>query len=349
MSQAERARWAAGLTRVAGTCHCRVGSGPLTHHTAIMSATLPVTVVTGFLGAGKTTLVNHWLARVPRGDVAVIVNEHGAVGIDGELLAARARVLIEVSGGCVCCTTQAELVRALGDIAASAIPPQRILIETSGAASPAGVLRALNACAQRHALALDGVVTVFDATRVEACLEHELALEQLGYADVVVLSRADACTPEALAQATDTLAAQNGAAVFALSARGEIVSPALARPSELLALRQLGLPAPRRMRLAQPAHVYESVSLTRDGELDGERFADFVEAELAQYSGRIFRIKGILAVTGLEVRMIVQGVADSVEITFGEPWGDAPRLSRLVVVGFGLDRDALREGFAACG
>jgi G3E family GTPase len=313
-----------------------------------MSDTLAVTVVTGFLGAGKTTLVNQWLAHVQRGDLAVIVNEHGAVGIDGELLAARARVLIEISGGCVCCSTQSELVRALRDIAAAPEPPQRILIETSGAASPAGVLRALTASSKHSALALDGVITVFDATRAEACLEQELALEQLGYADVVVLSRADACSPETLAQVTALLAAQNDAAVFVEAARGQITSPALAGLDELLARRRSELPLPRGVRLTRPQHVYESVSLMRDGEVDGERFADFVESELAQVSGRIFRIKGILAVTGLDVRMIVQGVADSIEVTFGEPWADAPRSSRLVVVGFGLNRDQLSQGFEAC-
>src|SRR5688572_18530415 len=107
-----------------------------------MNDALPVTIVTGFLGAGKTTLVNTWLGRSNRGDVAVIVNEHGDVGIDGELLAARVQTLIEVSGGCVCCTTHAELVRALDTLAASNPAPKRILIETSGAASPASVVRA---------------------------------------------------------------------------------------------------------------------------------------------------------------------------------------------------------------
>lgn len=313
-----------------------------------MNATLPVTVVTGFLGAGKTTLVNEWLAQVQRGDVAVIVNEHGAVGIDAELLAGRVRTVVEINGGCVCCTTQGELVQALETIATSAAPPRRILIETSGAASPAGVVRAVMAGGPQHALMLDGVITVVDATRVALGLAHPLALEQLGYADVVVLSRADACARETLTHAAEVLSGQNGAAVFVEAARGEVVTPELRSLDQLLAARRTQLAAPRSAPPAQAAHVYESVSLSLDGELDGERFADFVESEVAQLSGRIFRIKGILAVAGLELRMIVQGVTDSVEIDFGEPWGDAPRHSRLVVVGFALEREALSRGFAAC-
>src|SRR5690606_19608675 len=184
-------------------------------HTTGMGAMLPVTVVTGFLGAGKTTLVNQWLTDATPGEVAVIVNEVGDVGIDGELLAERARVLIEIAGGCVCCTTHAELVKALDTIATSPTPPQRILIETSGAASPAGVLRAVVAGGKSGILALDGVITVVDATKVRASLEHDLTFEQLGFADVVVLSHADECSRSILQEVIERLRAQNGAAVFA--------------------------------------------------------------------------------------------------------------------------------------
>ena len=300
---------------------------------------IPVTVVTGFLGAGKTTLVNRWLAEVPRGDIAVIVNEHGDVGIDGELLAARARTLREITGGCICCRTQAELVRALHDLAAS--DAKRILVETSGAASPAGVLRSIAGGGPSGAFALDGVVTVVDASRVDAVAEHELAIEQLGYADVVVLSRADVAPEDARAHARDVVAETNGAAHVAFA-------PSNAGLDELLAARRADFE-----RTVRPtpdhAQVYESVSLVIEGDVDGERFADFMETDLARAAGRIFRTKGILAVAGMSERMIVQGVADLVEVTFGDSWGDVPRRSRLVVVGFGLDREALARAFVACG
>lgn len=168
------------------------------------AAPVPVTVITGFLGAGKTTLVNAWLEQIPRGEVAVIVNELGDVGIDGALLAARVRTLVEIAGGCVCCATQADLVRALGDVASASPRPRRILVETSGAASPAGVLRAISAGGPRETHRLDGVITVVDATRVDSLRSHDLALEQLGYADVVVLSRVEACDEDARRRAEDS-------------------------------------------------------------------------------------------------------------------------------------------------
>jgi G3E family GTPase len=298
---------------------------------------VPVTVVTGFLGAGKTTVVNRWLADVARGDVAVIVNEIGDVGIDGELLAARTRELVEITGGCICCATQHELVRALDDLATRG--PGRIIVETSGAASPAGVIRAV-AGGRADAFGLDGVVTVVDASRIDALVSQDLAIEQLGYADVVLLSHADACSREVMAHAADVVGTCNGAALVA-----EI--PSSTTLATLLEGRGADI-VPRREPSAHPHAVYESVSLRVDGDIDGERLAAFMATDVARLAGRIFRIKGILAIRETHERMIVQGVADRMEVTFGAPWGPARRTSRLVVVGFGLARDALGRGFAAC-
>lgn len=311
-------------------------------------APVPVTVVTGFLGAGKTTLVNRWLADVPRGDVAVVVNEHGDVGVDGELLAARVETLVEITGGCVCCATQAELVRALEGLAGSAAPPKRILVETSGAASPAGVLRAIAKGGESHAVALDGVVTVVDGTRTETLGEHDLAIEQVGYADVVVLSRAEVSSPAALARARETVAGHNGAALVVTAGRGEVREPGLATLEALLDARRADFVEVRSVPVAPASHPYESVSLVLDGEVDADRFEDFVAGDLGELSGRLFRTKGVIAVAGIGERMILQGVADLVEITFGAPWSGARRTSRLVVVGFGLDRAALTAAFEAC-
>lgn len=305
-----------------------------------------MTVVTGFLGAGKTTLVNHWLSGSVRGTVAVIVNELGELGIDGELLAARAQAIIEITGGCICCASHAELVRALDELAGSPAPPKRVLIETSGAASPARVLQTIARGGRDRAFALDGVITVVDSTRVDAVVRHDLAIEQIGYADIVVLSRVDASEPGVVAHAADVIASHNGAATWVESRRGFVsIAPSL---DEILALRHGDFIGPRNVPQKPATHAYESVSLSIDGELDGDRFAEFVESVLAPYAGRLFRTKGILAVAGLDERMIVQGVADSVEITFGEPWGAALRRSRLVVVGYALDRAELTAGFLGC-
>lgn len=314
----------------------------------MLAAMLPVTVVTGFLGAGKTTLVNAWLADYPRGDVAVVVNELGDVGIDGELLAERVRTLVEITGGCVCCRSQAELVRALEAIAAQRPAPSRVVIETSGAASPSGVLRALAGGGPSGELRLDGVITVVDATRIAELASHDLAIEQIACADVVVLARADVCDEAALAEAAARVGAWTTTDAVVTSARGSIREPGLGTLESLVAhahdaVRRAG---PRITPMATHA-AYTAVSLVLEGEVDGEAFADFMERELGALGPRILRTKGIVAVAGVDARMIVQGVADLVEITFGEPWGEARRESRLVVVGLGIDGDALVRAFWA--
>jgi G3E family GTPase len=192
---------------------------------------------------------------------------------------------------------------------------------------------------------------VVDASRMGVLAEHDLALEQVGYADVVVLTRSDTCDADALARAEDTVAVHNGIAVTGRAARGVLGAGPSGTPDTLdalLARRSGDLPEPRRFPAAHASHVYESVSLELDAEVDGDRFAEFVETDLAALAGRLLRTKGILAVVGVEGRMIVQGVADLVDVTFGTAWGDTRRTSRLVVIGFGLDRDRLVSGFARC-
>lgn len=310
-----------------------------------------VTVITGFLGAGKTTLLNRWLRDYARDDVAVVVNEFGAIGIDGELLRERVRALVEVTGGCVCCVTHAELVAALTGFASRAHPPRRVFVETSGAASPAGVLRAISNGPQASLLRLDGIVTVLDAERIDALAGNDLAREQLGYADVVVLSRSMADAPERNDAALETVAARNGTAVVVRADHGEIVDPPGASLATVLAMRSQFDPRWRLERPRTSAHVdgIESLSFAIEGEVDEERLIDWIEEQLASHAGRLLRTKGIVAVAGLNVRLVLQGVADQLAVTFGAPWGAGEvRASRMVVVGFGLDRAALEEGFRGC-
>ncbi len=306
---------------------------------------IPVTIVTGFLGAGKSTLVQRWLEELPPNETAVIVNERGEVGIDGELLAARVAQLREITGGCVCCKTQAELTSALAELSGTTPPLRRILVETSGAASPVGVIRALGAGWARERLVLDGVITVIDAMRAKRALEFDVAVEQLGFADVVVLSHVDeagdATSGVNVDAVQESLARYAPAALIVRAARGATSSSFL----ELLAQR------------AEALHIVpegsghssiEATSLVVDAELDEDRFADWVESALGSVEARILRVKGILAMQGVNARVIVQGIGEAVEVVLGAPWGDAKRTSRLVVLGLGLDSAALEAGFLRC-
>lgn len=300
---------------------------------------IPVTVVTGFLGAGKSTLMERWLGELSD-ETAVIVNEWAEVGIDGSLLKNRAPRLYEITGGCLCCSSQAELHRALVEVAA--MSPARVLIETSGAASPAGVVRALLQGPAREALKLDGIVTVIDGTRLSRVLSFDLALEQLGFADVVVVSHVDELSDRT---STETIIRGRApAAVLAYASHGELEGEALLH--DLLARRDTTLHLPDATTSAHAA--IDSVALELPGELDEERFLDWMEASLGEVEARILRIKGILAIAEVPTRVIVQGVGEAIEVKVGAPWNETPRQSRLVVLGLGLEPEHLREGFARC-
>ncbi len=302
-----------------------------------MSERVPVTVVTGFLGAGKSTLVARWLDELP--GAALIVNERGEVGIDGALLAGRASRLREITGGCVCCATAQELSLALAELAA--VRPPRVLVETSGAASPAGVVRALTRGRAAEAMRLDGIVTVLDASRVARVLDFALAQEQLAFADVVVLSHVDRVDASGLARATELAGRHAPVAAIAHAAKGAVDGSLLV----LLAARAEAL----RILPEGARHAgIDAVSLVYEGELDEARFGDWVEAALGEAEARILRVKGILAMRGIEERVVLQGVGEAIEVSLGAPWADAPRRSRLVVLGLGLDLAALEAGFARC-
>jgi G3E family GTPase len=303
---------------------------------------IPVTIISGFLGAGKSTLLQRWLEELPSHETALIVNERGEVGIDGELLSGHVSRVREITGGCVCCNSQGELLQALAELGDAEPRPRRILVETSGAASPAGVIRALNARFARERLRLDGVVTVIDVTRAQAALTFDVAVEQLGFADVVVLSHVDeVATPALLDTAQDLVLRHAPAALLVRALHGRVDRSF----AEILAQRAEALQLPK----AASGHTsIEAVSLMHDGELDEERFAEWVETALAQVEARILRIKGILALQGIEERVIVQGVSQSVDVQLGTPWASSQRNSRLVVLGLGLDGPALEAGFASC-
>ena len=299
---------------------------------------IPTTVITGFLGAGKSTMVQRWLDELPRLETAVIVNERGDIGIDGELLSAHVARLREITGGCICCRSQVELVSALEELSLAEPPPKRILVETSGAASPGGVVRAIARIQGR--LRLDGVVTVLDITRLASVLAYELAVEQLAFADLVVLSHADRSTPEQVTTASDTVGELAPAAVLVCASRGEPTTPLL----ELLAQR----PEVLRLPKESPHPAIEAVSLSAEGALDDERFGAWVETALGRVQSRILRIKGILAMAGVDHRVILQGVGEGIEVQLGAPWEDAERSSRLVILGLSLDASELEAGFEAC-
>lgn len=334
-------------------------------------AKVPVTVVTGFLGAGKTTLIRHLLEGAHGRRLALIINEFGDVGVDGDILrscgvdSCPEENIVELANGCLCCTVADDFVPAIEALLARTPRPDHIVVETSGLALPKPLVKAFDWPAIRARVTVDGVVAVVDGAAVaegrfaddpaklaaqrqaDGALDHDNPLEevyedQLLCADLVVLNKADLLAPDRL----DAVAAEIRAAI----PRAVKVVPT--REGRIEAAVLLGLGAAAEDDLAnRPSHHdaeeghdhddFDSFVLDVPALDDPEAFARRL-AGVAERHG-VLRTKGFLAVAGKPMRLLVQGVGTRFRHQFDRPWapGEA-RQGRLVVIGEkGLDRAAV--------
>ncbi|HFT8209783.1 TPA: cobalamin biosynthesis protein CobW [Pseudomonas aeruginosa] len=337
-------------------------------------AKLPVTIVTGFLGAGKTTLLRHMLDNAEGRRIAVIVNEFGELGIDGEILKqcsigcseeeAQGRVF-ELANGCLCCTVQEEFFPVMRELVARRGDLDQILIETSGLALPKPLVQAFQWPEIRNACTVDAVITVVDSPAVAAGtfaahpeqvdqqrrqdpnLDHESPLhelfeDQLASADLVILNKADQLDAEALARVRAEIAGELPAAVKIVEAsRGELPLPVL-----------LGLNAEAELHIdGRPTH-HDHEGHEDHGHDEFDSFhvdlPEVEEAALLEALGElverhdILRIKGFAAIPGKPMRLLVQGVGKRFDRHFDRKWlADEVRSTRLVVIGQELDQAAI--------
>ncbi len=337
-----------------------------------MSAKIPVTIVTGFLGAGKTTLVRHLMMNAGGRRIAIIVNEFGELGIDGEVLRAcgiegcEDDDIVELSNGCLCCTVAEDFLPTMQALLDRPNPPEHILIETSGLALPKPLLKAFNWPGISSRVTVDGVIALVDAPAVAAgrfaddpaevarqraadpSLDHDNPLaevfeDQLGAADLVVLNKSDLLAEGELQRIEAEVAASLPRAVKVVHTTEGRLDPAIL----------LGLGAAAEGDLAaRPSH-HDAV----DGEHEHDDFESFVvpvgeigsaEAWVAGLRGvaaefDVLRMKGFAAVRGKPMRLLVQGVGERFRQEFDRAWkpGEA-RAGGVVVIGqTGLDRGAI--------
>lgn len=312
---------------------------------------VPAVLVSGFLGAGKTTLLNGVLAGLPGWRVAIVENEVGDVALDGDLLAAPREQIVEVAGGCVCCTVAGRLAEALDGLAARAGELDLLLVETSGVADPAPVIRAFQAAGVRDAFRVRALVTLVDAANGLACadLVPQSWRAQVRWADDLVVNKVDLLRPEALALVEDRLRELNPHARLHRAVRADAGVRAV--------LDAAGAPAGARVAPTPPArddpdheeaHGITSVAVSEAGDLDPERLEAWLGGLVAAGGMDVLRIKGVLALDTQPRRYVVQGVRALLDGELMEPWGDESPRSRVVIIGRRLDAEALREGFRAC-
>lgn len=319
---------------------------------------IPVTLLVGFLGSGKTTLANHILSAPHNQRMAVIVNEFGDVGIDGSLIVSTRDNLIELSNGCLCCTVQGDLAATLYGLlkqhhdAVGEKPFVRILIEASGLASPGPIVQTVLAepMLATH-LRLDGVVTLAHAQHIVTQLqEHPEASDQVAYADRVLLNHCDQCTPAEIDAAE--------AAILACNHYAEITQTTQARVdvTTLLDIHTWDRINPKIERLAASHdHAHEEHTHTCDvrtltlrtaSPLDLNRLRVWLVFLTRRREHDLMRLKGILHCPPHGEAIIAQGVYKWVTLR-KEP-RPAPAESVLVLIGRHLNADAIAREWMEC-
>lgn len=333
----------------------------------------PVTVLTGFLGAGKTTLINRLMRDNHGRRLAIVENEYGEIGVDSELLErCDNETVIQLDNGCVCCTVRGDLANALSrlkdDREAGRIDFDHVVIETTGLADPGPISRTFLAetALQEHYY-LDGVVTLVDALHAQKTIaQRREARAQIAYADAIVVTKCDLADEQAVHALIDRLRRMN---TVASVRRADGFVDDGGSPLDILDVRGFQLdrdasgpdaPGADRgecnSRCEAPDHNHDhdhrhdhdhladvsSVHWQSDSLLDGVRF-DAAMARLEElYPETLWRIKGMLNIAGVRQRLVVQGVNGLLQITPTTYWRPyEPRKSRLVFIGERLNREAI--------
>jgi len=324
-------------------------------------AKIPVTVITGFLGSGKTTLIRHLMTNANGKRLAVLVNEFGSEGVDGEILKSCADTncpeenIVELANGCICCTVADDFIPTMQTLLARRVRPDHILIETSGLALPKPLLKAFEWPEIRSRITVDGVIALADAEAVAAgrfapdpdavdaqraadeSIDHETPLsevfeDQVACADIVLLTKADLAGEAGVAEARRAIAAEALRPVPMLAITDGAIDPQLI----------LGLNAAAEDDLAaRPSHHDGEEMHEHDDfasvviELPEVTDIDALLAAIARLAREqnVLRTKGFLAVKGRPMRLLVQSVGARVRHQFDKPWGASQRQSRLVVIG----------------
>jgi len=309
-----------------------------------------VTVLTGWLGAGKTTLLNRILAEPAGRRFAVLVNEFGELSIDDRLVVATDEDLVEIQGGCVCCTVRGDLVRALARIHARARggflrrarPVDHVLIETTGLAEPGPLLRTflVEEDVQR-VYGPPGIVTVVDAARAERAWSERAAREQVAIADRILLNKVDLVEADELERRRGELAGMNPLAEIQATRHSECgIAELLAGPAR-----------ERALELDEHAHEHvhdiTSVALTEERPIDEMKLRLWLDACVHMLGESLLRSKGFLYVAGRPERVVLHGVYDTWSTMPGREWGDERPRTEVVFIGRELDAGFLRRGLEA--
>jgi len=315
-------------------------------------ARVPFTILTGWLGAGKTSALNRMLGAQHGKKIAVLVNELGRISIDTQLIIGRGGDVLELAGGCVCCKVDIknDLWDGIGDIVTRS-SPDAVILETTGIAEPAAILDGLVRVRDsvRERILPAGVICVVDAeTGGEAIANREEAREQAMSADRILLSKLDVAPADAVRRCHAILDEVAPAAERASFPPGDAGARAMTAwvidPRPLRAWSERSHTQHHDHATHRHANQLVAITFSDDAPLVGERVLAVVEG----LGTRLIRAKGFVHLAGEDRRGFVERAGVRTELRHLDPWGDAPRRTELVLIGDDLDEAALHRALWAC-
>jgi G3E family GTPase len=346
-----------------------------------MTDKIPVTVLTGYLGAGKTTLLNRILSEQHGQKFAVIVNEFGEIGIDNDLVVGADEEVFEMNNGCICCTVRGDLVRIIDGLMRRKGKFDAIIVETTGLADPAPVAQTFFVDENvGRKTKLDAVVTVADAKWLKDRLKDAPeAKNQIAFADVILMNKADLVTPEELAEVEARIRGINPYARLHVTERCKIPLPEVLGRNAFDLDRILDL-EPQFLEAEHHEHgdghdhhhhddhhhghghahhhgglkhyhdeEMQSVSLSSEKPLDPDKFFPWVQDLVQKEGPNILRCKGILSFKDDDQRFVLQGVHMILDGDHQREWSKGEkRVSRMIFIGRNLPEEKIRQGFERC-
>lgn len=311
----------------------------------------PVSIITGFLGAGKTTFLKEVLGHRRSVRYAIIENEFGEENIDSDLLVKADNELIGLSNGCLCCSLNDDLLDVLNDLNQRRDDFDELIIESTGVADPAGVAKPLLTISPlRRDYPLLRVICLVDPRLIEDQLrDTEEAARQIAFSDVILFTKLDVCEPSLVSRVRPLLVALNPFAKVLSGSRGNYPIDEIFAHS-----RRLSVTLPTSVPTARPHFRHQqselvSLSFRFEQAFDEQRLRHRLTGFLLFQSEGVYRVKGIVAVKGRDQRLIVQSVGNFLEFEAGEDWqaGEA-RTSRLVFIGKRLRPEGFEKMLHDC-
>ncbi len=314
-----------------------------------MNDKIPVTIITGFLGAGKTTFLNKLIATHPQKKFAIIMNEFGDIPIDQDLVIDAGEDIFELSNGCICCSLNVELGQLLQKLIEGNYSFNHLLIETTGIAEPDGIAAAFIGEGKNSIFELSSTICLTDALSIQNNLEERgEAVKQVSFSDVIILNKIDLVPKTNLVPLKKSLKKYNSDALILEAENGLTHGPDL---TDVNAYDGHQL---EKKLIHEHHHHHHHEEMVAHGfsfeeALDPMKFEHWINMLLFLSGYQIYRVKGILNIEGENNRLIFQSVRSQIRLETGSPWGkNEIRFSRIVFIGYNIKKAPLERGLEGC-